>query len=184
MEDTGQIVGWLQICGTIKGEKGIQRAEAMLYAIDRINEDQTLLPGITLGCHILDTCLRDTYALEQSLEFIRPYMSSWGTEVQLCDDGLPPPQDTSQQQLKPIAGVIGASASVVSVMVANMLQLFKVRPCHVYTLSTLCLKNAPTLASCSFDNDKRGLILIILSKHISTLSIFLVSSVLLFLKEC
>ena len=55
----------LQICGTIKGEKGIQRAEAMLYAIDQINADPTLLPGISLGCHILDTCLRDTYALEQ-----------------------------------------------------------------------------------------------------------------------
>ena len=98
----------------------------MLYAIDRINRDNTLLPGITLGCHILDTCLRDTYALEQSLEFIRPYMSSLGNEVQLCADGKPPPQDSTTQQLQPIAGVIGASASVVSVMVANMLQLFKV----------------------------------------------------------
>ena len=97
----------------------------MLYAIDRINQDTTLLPGIQLGCHILDTCLRDTYALEQSLEFIRPYMSSLGDEVHLCADGRPPTQGTSQQ-LQPIAGVIGASASVVSVMVANMLQLFKV----------------------------------------------------------
>jgi len=121
----------LQICGTIKGEKGIQRAEAMLYAIDQINADPTLLPGISLGCHILDTCLRDTYALEQSLEFIRPYMSSLSSEVQpVCADGKPPMHDASQprqqQQLQPIAGVIGASASVVSVMVANMLQLFKV----------------------------------------------------------
>jgi len=122
-----QLLCCLQICGTIKGEKGIQRAEAMLHAIDRINKDTTLLPGITLGCQILDTCLRDTYALEQALEFIRPYMSSLSNEVQLCGDGNPPSQDASQQQLKPIAGVVGASASVVSVMVANMLQLFKVR---------------------------------------------------------
>ena len=114
----------MQICGTIKGEKGIQRAEAMLYAIDRINRDRTLLPGVRLGCHILDTCLRDTYALEQSLEFIRPYMNSFGD--QLCANRQPPLQDPTQQ-LKMIAGVIGASASVVSVMVANMLQLFKVR---------------------------------------------------------
>jgi len=100
----------------------------MLYAIDRINKDRTLLPRIRLGCHILDTCLRDTYALEQSLEFIRPYMSSLDNDVQLCADGRPPPTDATQQPLKPIAGVIGASASVVSVMVANMLQLFKVTP--------------------------------------------------------
>ena len=63
-----------QTCGAIKAEKGIQRAEAMLYALDMINADDTLLPGVRLGCHILDTCLRDTYALEQSLEFIKPYM--------------------------------------------------------------------------------------------------------------
>jgi len=98
----------------------------MLYAIDSINNDRTLLPGIRLGCHILDTCLRDTYALEQSLEFIRPYLSSFDDDVQLCADGQPPITDQSQQ-LQRIAGVIGASASVVSVMVANMLQLFKVR---------------------------------------------------------
>jgi len=56
-------------------------------------------------------------------------MSSLNSEAQpLCADGRPPMQDSSQpQQLQPIAGVIGASASVVSVMVANMLQLFKVR---------------------------------------------------------
>ena len=87
----------LQICGTIKGEKGIQRAEAMLYAIDRINEDSSLLPGVSLGCHILDTCLRDTYALEQSLEFIRPYLSSFDDGGQLCADGRPPLQDPTRQ---------------------------------------------------------------------------------------
>ena len=126
----------LQICGTIKGEKGIQRAEAMLYAIDRINRDRTLLPGVRLGCHILDTCLRDTYALEQSLEFIRPYMNSFGD--QLCADRQPPLQDPTQQ-LKMIAGVIGASASVVSVMVANMLQLFKVHSLSLSLSLSLCL---------------------------------------------
>ncbi|OQR75597.1 hypothetical protein BIW11_03235, partial [Tropilaelaps mercedesae] len=28
----------------------------MLFAIDRINEDDTLLPNVTLGATILDTC--------------------------------------------------------------------------------------------------------------------------------
>jgi len=99
----------------------------MLYAIDRINKDESLLPGIRLGCHILDTCLRDTFALEQSLEFIKPYMSSLsdvdGADGQLCADGRPPRHHSPARQ--PVAGVIGASASPVSVMVANMLRLFK-----------------------------------------------------------
>lgn len=62
-------------CGTIKEEKGIQRMEAMLYALGKINEDPKLLPNITLGTLILDTCSSDTYALEQSMEFFRASLS-------------------------------------------------------------------------------------------------------------
>lgn len=58
-------------CGSIKEEKGIQRMEAMLYALDEINRDPKLLPNITLGALILDTCSSDTYALEQSMEFFK-----------------------------------------------------------------------------------------------------------------
>lgn len=49
-------------CGELKKEKGIHRLEAMLFAIDLINKDPELLPNVTLGARILDTCSRDTYA--------------------------------------------------------------------------------------------------------------------------
>lgn len=62
-------------CGAIKEEKGIQRLEAMLYAIDQINRDDRLLPNITLGTVVIDSCSSDTYALEQSMEFVRYYMN-------------------------------------------------------------------------------------------------------------
>lgn len=62
-------------CGAIKEEKGIQRLEAMLYAIDEINKDDKLLPNITLGTVVIDSCSSDTYALEQSMEFVRYYMN-------------------------------------------------------------------------------------------------------------
>ena len=62
-------------CGAIKEEKGIQRLEAMLYAIDQINKDDKLLPNITLGTVVIDSCSSDTYALEQSMEFVRYYMN-------------------------------------------------------------------------------------------------------------
>lgn len=55
--------------------KGVQRLEAMLYAIDLINEDRNILPNITLGTLIIDSCSSDTYALEQSMEFVRYYMN-------------------------------------------------------------------------------------------------------------
>lgn len=62
-------------CGKVKEEKGIQRLEAMLFAIDSINNDDTLLPNVTLGALIIDSCSSDTYALEQSMEFVRYYMN-------------------------------------------------------------------------------------------------------------
>ena len=116
-----------QACGDIKEEKGIQRVEAMLYALDKINNDTNLLPNITLGAHILDTCLRDTYALEQSLEFIKAHMSTLDVTEYRCNDGTPPKFTPN----KPVAGVIGAAASPVSIMVANILRLFKVCLCLI-----------------------------------------------------
>lgn len=62
-------------CGAVKEEKGVQRLEAMLYAIDEINGNPELLPNVTLGALILDSCSSDTYALEQSMEFVRSYMN-------------------------------------------------------------------------------------------------------------
>lgn len=62
-------------CGAVKEEKGMQRLEAMLYAIDEINNSNDLLPNITLGALIIDSCSSDTYALEQSMEFVRSYMN-------------------------------------------------------------------------------------------------------------
>lgn len=62
-------------CGAVKEEKGVQRLEAMLYALDEINKDPYLLPNISLGALILDSCSSDTYALEQSMEFVRSYMN-------------------------------------------------------------------------------------------------------------
>jgi hypothetical protein len=62
-------------CGAVKEEKGMQRLEAMLYAIDEINNSAELLPNVTLGALIIDSCSSDTYALEQSMEFVRSYMN-------------------------------------------------------------------------------------------------------------
>lgn len=62
-------------CGAVKEEKGIQRLEAMMYALDKINKNDELLPNVTLGSLIIDSCSSDTYALEQSMEFVRYYMN-------------------------------------------------------------------------------------------------------------
>lgn len=109
-------------CGDIKREKGIQRLEAMLFAIRRINADPKILPGIKIGVHILDTCSFDTYALEQCMDFIKAQMTTIDLADYKCKNGKTP----QYVRLKPVTGVIGAAASTVSIMVANILRLFKV----------------------------------------------------------
>ncbi|KAF3855843.1 hypothetical protein F7725_016566 [Dissostichus mawsoni] len=105
-------------CGEIKREKGIHRLEAMLYALDQINSDPDLLPNITLGARILDTCSRDTYALEQSLTFVQALIQKDNSDVR-CSNGEPPIIPKPER----VVGVIGASGSSVSIMVANIPQI-------------------------------------------------------------
>lgn len=108
-------------CGDIKKENGIHRLEAMLYALDQINLDDQLLPNITLGARVLDTCSRDTYALEQSLTFVQALIQKDTSDVR-CTNGEPPVFVKPEK----VVGVVGASASSVSIMVANILRLFQV----------------------------------------------------------
>ncbi|MFT7799317.1 metabotropic glutamate receptor 3 [Arapaima gigas] len=110
-------------CGRINEGRGIQRLEAMLFAIDEINRDPALLPGVVLGVHILDTCSRDTYALEQALEFVRASLTKVDDTEFICPDGSYALQDNSPLA---IAGVIGGSYSSVSIQVANLLRLFQI----------------------------------------------------------
>nr|DBA18455.1 TPA: hypothetical protein GDO54_016698 [Pyxicephalus adspersus] len=108
-------------CGDIRKENGIHRLEAMLYAIDQINSDPELLPNVTLGARILDTCSRDTYALEQSLTFVQALIQKDASDAR-CTNGEPPVYVRPEK----VVGVIGASESSVSIMVANILRLFQI----------------------------------------------------------
>uniref|UniRef100_A0A8B9T0C8 Glutamate metabotropic receptor 2 n=1 Tax=Anas platyrhynchos TaxID=8839 RepID=A0A8B9T0C8_ANAPL len=98
-------------CGKINEHRGIQRLEAMLFALDEINKDPSILPGVKLGAHILDTCSKDTYALEQSLDFVRASLTRVdGSEGCPWWDHIP----TFLAPLLP------------SMQVANLLRLFQI----------------------------------------------------------
>lgn len=103
-----------QDCGKINAQRGIQRLEAMLLALDEINRDERILPGIKLGAHILDTCSKDTYALEQSLEFVRASLTKVDDSEYTCPDGSYAIHDDIPLA---ISGVIGGSYSDVSIQV-------------------------------------------------------------------
>uniref|UniRef100_A0A8C5J806 Glutamate metabotropic receptor 2 n=1 Tax=Junco hyemalis TaxID=40217 RepID=A0A8C5J806_JUNHY len=110
-------------CGKINEHRGIQRLEAMLFALDEINRDGSILPGVKLGAHILDTCSKDTYALEQSLDFVRASLTRVDGSEHICPDGSYAVHDDVPTA---ITGVIGGSYSDVSIQVANLLRLFQI----------------------------------------------------------
>lgn len=110
-------------CGEIQPDRGLQRLEAMLYTIDRINNDKDFLFGVKLGAYVLDTCSRDAHALEQSLEYVRASLSSLDAGKYTCPDGS---LATPKEAPRAVAGVVGGSYSSVSIQVANLLRLFKI----------------------------------------------------------
>ncbi|XP_054710934.1 metabotropic glutamate receptor-like [Uloborus diversus] len=115
--------GGKEICGLINKDRGIQRVEAMLFALEKINRDPSLLKDIKLGAIILDTCSSDSYALNQSLEFIRASINTVDATAFECPNGSAP---TLKFNTKAITGVIGGSYSEVSLQVANLLRLFRI----------------------------------------------------------
>nr|XP_029543431.1 metabotropic glutamate receptor 1-like isoform X3 [Oncorhynchus nerka] len=132
-------------CGEVREQYGIQRVEAMFHTLDRINSNPNLLPNITLGCEIRDSCWHSSVALEQSIEFIRDSLISIrdddnkdGTSRQWCIEGMPVSQPPATK--RPIAGVIGPGSSSVAIQVQNLLQLFNI-PQIAYSATSIDLSD-------------------------------------------
>lgn len=77
----------------------------MLFAIEEINNDTDLLPNITLGAKIYDTCRSQTIAADRAKDIIKY---------------------TLVDHVAPLAGVIGPFVSDVSIAVANLLRVFNI----------------------------------------------------------
>lgn len=128
-------------CGEIREQYGIQRVEAMFHTLDKINADPVLLPNITLGSEIRDSCWHSSVALEQSIEFIRDSLISIRDDrdggTRCISDSQTQPQARVK---KPIAGVIGPGSSSVAIQVQNLLQLFDI-PQIAYSATSIDLSD-------------------------------------------
>lgn len=127
----------MEDCGKINEGRGIQRLEAMLLALDEINSSDRILPGLQLGAHILDTCSKDTYALEQSLDFVRASLTKVHDPGFICPDGSRPIQNEVPLA---ISGVIGGSYSDVSIQVSVQMciNLCLVYQLHLHAFTENC----------------------------------------------
>lgn len=73
------------VCGDIREMYGIQRVEVTLKTIDEINKDQSILPNITLGVEIRDSCWYAPVALQQSIELIRDSITPPAPPMSTCE---------------------------------------------------------------------------------------------------
>lgn len=98
-----------QVCAELQ-DFAIQQVEAMVFAINLVNNDPILLPGVKFAFTVRDTCSNANYALDQTFQFVQNQNAS-------CSDGA--------DQVA-VSGVVGAHFSRVSMDVANLLRLYEV----------------------------------------------------------
>lgn len=114
--------------------RALERIEAFLYSIDQINNDPLLLPNITLGYSIRDTCTLENIALDETISLL---FGDNGVDKQ-CDSSYAPARESVQEL--PIRAIIGPTSSHVAIPVAGLLRLFNV-PQVSYAASSPALSN-------------------------------------------
>lgn len=87
----------------------------MVFAVDQINNSTELLPNVTLGYRIHDTCNTVSKALEATLSFVAQNKIDSLSLDEFCNCSGKVPSTIA---------VVGATGSSVSTSVANLLGLF------------------------------------------------------------
>ena len=108
-------------CDTILNVQALASAEAMVYAIEQVNKNPYLLPNITLGYRIFDTCGIPSRANAMAFSFVIDNVLNERMHLlNITRDEWTPGNQISS---RPIAVVIGPTDSASSVVVASMLQV-------------------------------------------------------------
>ncbi len=130
-------------CGELRLERGLERMEAMLYALDRINDNPGLLPDLQLGYDIRDTCYSENIGLDESIDLI---ITGSNLDIESCQSVLGTSRNGNGTEANgadvslPTSGIVGAAASRVSVPVASLGRLFRT-PQVSYSSSSAILSN-------------------------------------------
>ena len=107
-------------CGEVRQERGLERMEAMLFALDKITADTSLLPGLQLGYDIRDTCNSETIGLDEAIDLI---IIGSDLNIESCESAAA--SVNGSYAAVPTSGIVGAASSRVSVPVAGLGRLFR-----------------------------------------------------------
>jgi hypothetical protein len=120
-------------CTAIKRERGIQRLEAMLFALDVVNTRSSSLMSSTLantkirfGALIYDSCDYESYAIERAFNMLLPSVDQCLPLIKRKESSL-------------IAGVIGSASSIVSMAIADILRLAEVININLINLNIVVI---------------------------------------------
>ena len=109
-----------QQCGRLRELGALKKIEAMVYIIDEINMNYSLLPNITLGFDLYDTCSYDAEALRTSLRMV-PLVPSTGDLH--CSVGV---VANVTPHATPVVGIVGAQRSSSSKQAALLLGHYQI----------------------------------------------------------
>uniref|UniRef100_G3TSA1 Extracellular calcium-sensing receptor n=1 Tax=Loxodonta africana TaxID=9785 RepID=G3TSA1_LOXAF len=111
--------------------RGFRWLQAMIFAIEEINSSPVLLPNMTLGYRIFDTCNTVSKALEATLSFVAQNKIDSLNLDEFCN---------CSEHIPSTIAVVGATGSGISTAVANLLGLFYI-PQVSYASSSRLLSN-------------------------------------------
>uniref|UniRef100_A0A2K6K6E1 Extracellular calcium-sensing receptor n=2 Tax=Rhinopithecus TaxID=542827 RepID=A0A2K6K6E1_RHIBE len=111
--------------------RGFRWLQAMIFAIEEINSSPALLPNLTLGYRIFDTCNTVSKALEATLSFVAQNKIDSLNLDEFCN---------CSEHIPSTIAVVGATGSGISTAVANLLGLFYI-PQVSYASSSRLLSN-------------------------------------------
>ena len=126
-------------CGLARLERGLERMEAMLFTLDMINNDSTILPGLILGYDIRDTCGSENVGLDETVDLV---ITSSQLDIESCSSNRVTRNDSTSADFMdaPTSVIVGAASSRVSVPVASLVRLFTT-PQISYASSSAILSN-------------------------------------------
>ena len=126
--DSDFILGGLfPVCGCCadSGKGNLELLEAMLFAVDQINNDMSLLPNLTIGYDVRDTCNDGVLGVYEAYSLAAEYISLFNASAQ---------HDAS------LLGIVGPAHTTVSHPIAAVLETIKI-PMISYGSSNAFLSN-------------------------------------------
>ena len=114
------ILGGLFSVYDCEGSKFIdlERLEAMMFAIDRINDDETLLPNMAIGYDVRDTCNHEIIGITEALNI---YLRAGNSSA-------------------PLLGIVGPDSNHVTLPIVNLFDFFEI-PMVSYASTSAILSN-------------------------------------------